>query len=136
MIVNRSFLWFTVAGVIGLLVDVTALTALRGTLGVYGARIASFLLAATATWLFNRSVTFSDRRATAGLLGEYLRYLGLMIGGGVVNLAAYSVLAWQFPHGPLWLALYVAAGSLMGMMVNYLGVNRWLYRHGSHKKTR
>lgn len=132
MIISRSFLWFAVAGVMGLLVDVAVLTALRGTLGVYGARIVSFLLAATATWLLNRHVAFAGRRATAGLLGEYLQYLGLMVGGGIVNLATYSLFAWQFPRTPLWLALYVAAGSLAGMMVNYLGVNRWLYRHRSN----
>lgn len=127
--ISRSFLWFGVAGIVGLVVDIAVLTVLRGTLGVYGARFASFLVAATATWLLNRHVAFAGRVATVGLLAEYLQYLGLMAGGGVFNFATYSLLAWQFPQTPALLALYVALGSLAGMMVNYLGTSRWLYRH-------
>lgn len=129
MIVSRSFLWFVVAGVVGLLVDIAVLTALRGSLGVYRARFASFLVAATVTWLLNRHVTFAGRAATVGLLAEYLRYLGLVAGGGIVNFATYSMLAWQFPQTPVLLAVYVALGSLAGMTVNYLGTSRLLYRH-------
>ncbi|MFC3217070.1 hypothetical protein [Comamonas sp. JC664] len=62
------------------------------------------------------------------MLTEYLRYLGLMLGGGAVNLAVYSLLAWIFPQGPLWLMLYVAAGTLVAMTVNYLSMTRLLYR--------
>lgn len=131
MTFSRSFLWFCVAGLVGLLVDVVALIALRNALGVYGARVASFLAAATVTWLLNRQVAFAGRQATAGLLGEYLQYLGLMTGGGLVNLATYSLLAWQFPQTPSWLGLYVAIGSVAGLAVNYLGASRWLYRDNS-----
>ncbi len=129
---SRSFLWFCVAGLVGLFIDVAVLTALRDALGVYGARLASFLAAATATWLLNRQVAFAGRQTTTGLLGEYLQYLGLMAGGGLVNLATYSLLAWKLPQTPSWLGLYVAVGSLIGLAVNYLGASRWLYRHHDH----
>ena len=124
-----SLLWFGAVGVAGLVVDVITLMLLRESLGVYGARLASFAVAASATWLLNRTLTFSQRPAAMGLWREYASYMGLMLGGGVVNYAAYSLLAWQFAQTPLWLALYVAAGSLAGMAVNYLGASRWLYRH-------
>lgn len=132
MTFSRSLLWFSIAGLVGLFVDIATLTALRDALGIYGARVASFLAAATATWLLNRQVAFADRQATAGLLIEYLQYLGLMMGGGLVNLATYSLLAWQFPQTSSWLALYVAVGSIAGMAMNYLGASRWLYRRHSH----
>ena len=68
-------------------------------------------------------------RGTPPALGvEYLRYLGLMLGGGAVNLAVYSLLAWTLPQGPWWLMLYVAAGTIAGLAVNYLGLSRLLYR--------
>ncbi|MFT3812628.1 MAG: GtrA family protein [Acidovorax sp.] len=128
MRISRSLLLFGAVGVAGLVVDIGVLTLLRDTLGVYGARLASFFAAATATWLLNRSLTFSDRSAAMGLWSEYVRYMGLMLGGGAVNYATYSLLAWKFSQAPLWLMLYVAAGSLAGMTVNYLSTNLWLYR--------
>lgn len=126
---KRSLLWFGIVGAAGLVVDVTVLMALREVLGVYGARLASFVVAATFTWACNRRLTFSHRSVAMGLWDEYARYIGLMLGGGLVNYAIYSLLAWQLAKTPLWLASYVAAGSLAGMAVNYLGASRWLYRH-------
>lgn len=40
---------------------------------------------------------FAGRSASGSLVTEYLRYLGLMLGGGAVNLAVYSLLAWTLP---------------------------------------
>lgn len=125
---RRRLLWFCVAGVVGLAVDVATLTATREWLGVYLARLLSFVVAATATWLINRRFAFDGRQASHGLGGEYLRYLGLMAGGGLVNFATYSLLAWKLDQRPMWLAAYVAAGSLAGLSVNYLGASTWLYR--------
>ncbi|TDS76655.1 GtrA family protein [Comamonas sp. JUb58] len=125
---QRSLLWFLMAGAVAFVVDVLALTLLRDALGVYAARAVSFWLAATTTWLINRNISFAGRSATGSLLAEYLRYLGLMLGGGAINFAVYSLLAWTFPQGPLWLMLYVAAGTLTAMSVNYLGMSRLLYR--------
>lgn len=129
MSAKGSMLWFGAVGVAGLVVDVTVLTALRESLGVYGARLASFVAAASSTWVLNRTLTFASRSAAMGLWAEYARYMGLMLGGGLVNYAIYSLLAWRFAQTPLLLALYVATGSCAGMVVNYLGASRWLYRH-------
>lgn len=131
MRISRPLLLFGIVGVAGLAVDVGVLTLLREALGVYGARLASFIAAASTTWLLNRRLTFAGRSAAMGLWDEYVRYMGLMLGGGLVNYTSYSLLAWRFSQTPLWLALYVAAGSLAGMSVNYLGASRWLYRHRS-----
>lgn len=129
MKVNSSLLRFSAVGVIGLAVDLAVLAALRGALGVYGARVASFMAAATATWLLNRRFTFSGRTAELSLWREYAHYMGLMLGGGFINFGTYSLLAWQFSQAPLWLGLYTCAGSLAGMTVNFLGASQWLYRH-------
>lgn len=128
MKISRPLLLFGVAGIVGLVVDIGVLTLFRDLLGVYGARLVSFWTAATSTWLLNRYLTFSDRSAAMGLWSEYVHYMGLMLGGGTVNYATYSLLAWRFSQNPLWLMLYVAAGSLVGMTVNYLSTNLWLYR--------
>jgi putative flippase GtrA len=129
MKVSASLLKFGAVGVAGLIVDLAVLAALHDTLGVYGARAASFMAAATATWLLNRSFTFSGRTAELSLWREYTHYMGLMLGGGLINFGTYSLLAWQFSQAPLWLGLYTCAGSLAGMTVNFLGASQWLYRY-------
>ena len=121
-------LWFGLVGVAGLVVDVAVLMALRETLGVYGARLASFVMAASCTWILNRTLTFSHRSSEMGLWGEYARYMGLMLGGGLVNYLVYFLLTLKFSQTPIWLVTYVAIGSLAGMAINYLGTSRWLYR--------
>ena len=45
-----------------------------------------------------------------------------------VNYAVYSALVWYLDHTPLRLIFYVAAGSVGGLVVNYLGASRMLYR--------
>ncbi|MFN3437326.1 MAG: GtrA family protein [Acidovorax sp.] len=129
MKLNRSLLWFGIVGIVGLAVDVTLLTVLRDLLGVYGARVASFLAAATTTWILNRHFSFAGRSANMGIWREYVQYLGLMLGGGLINLATYSVLAWKLAQTPFWLGIYACAGSVLGMAVNFLGASKWLYRH-------
>ncbi len=125
----RQLLRFGLVGVIGLAVDVALLTILQKPLGIYAARVASFLGAATATWILNRSYTFADRSAGMRIWSEYVRYLSLMLGGGLVNLAAYSFLASRFSQTPLWLSAYVCVGSALGMIVNFTGASKWLFRH-------
>lgn len=124
----RSLLWFCLAGVVGLVVDVAVLMGVRDWLGPYAGRLVSFLAAATATWLLNRRLAFGGRPAEVGVWAEYVRYLGLMATGGAVNYATYSALAWSLGHSALQLALFVAAGSLAGLVFNYLGASNWLYR--------
>ena len=87
--ISRSFFWFLVAGGLAFLVDVGVLSLLHGVLGVYAARAISFWLAATTTWLINRNISFAGHNVSGGLGVEYLRYLGLMLGGGAVNLAVF-----------------------------------------------
>lgn len=126
---SRQFVWFCAVGCVGLFIDVVTLVMTRGAFGIYGARVVSFLVAATATWLMNRYVTFSIKPdKQGGIMREYAHYLCIMATGGVVNYATYSVLAWKFDQGAWALSVYVAVGSLAGLGVNYLGASRWLYR--------
>lgn len=128
MKIDRQFVLFCVVGAVGFGVDVATLALTHKVLGVYCGRLFSFWVAATATWLLNRHLTFGHSPAAFELWREYLRYLGLMAGGGAFNYLVYSFLAWRFEQGANWLFLYVAVGSIAGLSVNYLGASRWLYR--------
>lgn len=117
----RSLVWFVVAGLLGLAVDLAVLYVAAPLLGWYAARVLSFLAAVTATWLVNRRYAFADAAPHASLLHEYLRYLTAMLGGAAVNYAVYVlVLHWLSGRwGPWAAAAGVALGSLAGLAVNF-----------------
>ncbi len=79
----------------------------------------SFCAAVLTTWLANRRFAFGGRTGRYPLWLEFTRYLGVCIGGGLVNLACYSALVLGFDLKGIWLVAAVAAGSLAGMAVNF-----------------
>lgn len=124
----RQVFLFAVAGVVGLLVDIAVLYGLRDLLGPFYGRAVSFFAAVVATWLVNRSVTFHNRRSGLSLVSEFTAYFSLMLVGGAVNYATYSALVVGVELVSRHLFLGVAAGSLAGMLVNFLTSRFMLFR--------
>lgn len=124
----RRLFFFAVAGVIGLLVDIAVLYLLREAIGPFYGRGVSFFAAVVATWLVNRSLTFADRRSGLSRKREFTVYFTLMLAGGAVNYATYSALVLGFELVSRHLFLGVAAGSLAGMLVNFLTSRYLLFR--------
>ncbi len=123
----RRLLSFGIAGGIGFVVDAGLLYLLAPHLGWYAGRVLSFWGAATATWLINRRFTFTDGARRLPLWQEYLRYLAAMLGGAVVNYAAYVAVLHSL-EGPAAPLIGVAAGSIAGMGVNYLSARYLVFR--------
>ena len=133
MRIRRQFLRFSLIGCAGFIVDVASLYLLRELgLDLYSARLLSFTLAVTFTWIGNRHYTFgvqSGRRDT--LPGEWFRYFLSMSFGGLLNYGVYAVLitglalAREHP----WLA--VAAGTGAGLVLNFVLARRLLYQRAS-----
>ncbi|HZP65037.1 MAG TPA: GtrA family protein [Rudaea sp.] len=126
----RQFATFCIGGTLGFVVDAGVLQLLVVGFGWdrYSARILSFLAAATATWIFNRSYTFRGPRRHS-LAGEWARYIVAMSGGFVCNFLAYSALVYFLDLQRQWLVLAVGAGSVAGLGVNFLASRYWVYRH-------
>ncbi len=124
----KKFILFALAGCVGFVVDTGVLYALKGALGPYGARVISFLCAVFATWLINRALAFRGQVAGVPLWREFLHYLGAMIGGGVVNYAVYAVLVTMVPLVAEHPVIGVAAGSAVGMFVNYFLASKLVFR--------
>ncbi|RYF76895.1 MAG: GtrA family protein [Comamonadaceae bacterium] len=127
MKLGREFLSFAVVGTVGFLVDVGVLYALAPTLGWYAARVLSFLAAATATWALNRRFTFAGARSGVPIWREYLAYLVTVLGGAVVNYAAYAATLHAY-SGTGAAALGVALGSIAGLALNFLSVRYLVFR--------
>ncbi|WP_343728796.1 GtrA family protein [Duganella sp.] len=128
---RSELLRFAVAGVAGLVVDVCVLYLALGIgLGYYAGRVLSFLAAVYATWRINRRYTFA---ASAGESAwrEWWRYLFAMLGGGLVNYGAYSAVVALLPPHPLLPLAAVAAGSLAGMSVNFVGAKYFVFRRST-----
>ena len=124
---KHTFWWFCAGGVLGFLVDSATLHLTAPLLGWYAARVLSFICAATATWWFNRSYTFTDAKRTKDLadtLRQYGHYLGSMTLGGLFNYLVYA-LTLQYADGPLAPLLGVAFGSMAGLLLNFSAA-RWL----------
>ena len=123
---------FAGAGVAGLAVDVAVLyLALFLGLGLYGGRVASFLCAVFATWRINRRYTFGGAGAQAAPVSpwrEWWRYLAAMLGGGLVNYAAYGAVVAFGPRVALLPMAAVAVGSLAGMAVNFAGAKFFVFK--------
>jgi putative flippase GtrA len=123
---------FAFAGVAGLAVDVAVLYLALGLgLGFYAGRVVSFLCAVFATWQINRRYTFTGAgvdAAAVSLWREWWLYLAAMMGGGLVNYAAYSAAIAFGPRVALWPMAAVAIGSLGGMAVNFASAKFFVFK--------
>ena len=122
-----QLLRFCVVGATGFVIDAGILQVL--VIGVhvnpYVARIASFVVAASATWLMNRRYTFAVTHQPTRT--EWLRYIGFMSLGALVNYGGFAlcIAFWESARAQPWLG--VAAGSVAGLGLNF-STSRLLFR--------
>lgn len=125
---RRELFGFVLVGGVGFLVDATLVLLLSQYMNVYLARLLSFAVALTVTWLLNRSWVFTAAgRSARARAAEYSRYVVVQCSGAAVNLAVFSLLIFLFEILKSWLLIPLAAGSLVGMFVNYYGMRVWVF---------
>lgn len=120
---------FGMVGVVGLAVDTTVVYILLGVTGLpfFAARVPAFLAAATATFALNRAFTF--RGAADEPLGrQWIRFIAANAFGGVVNYATSVGLTTAFVVVAIHPVLAIAAGSLAGMVFNFLASKHLVFK--------
>jgi putative flippase GtrA len=123
----RQVLSFGLVGGIGFLVDASVLVAtLHFGFGLYFGRVVSFLVAVTATWILNRRYTFRVK-GKPKLIYEWWRYTISQLAGASVNLGVYYLLVLNSIEIVAHPTLGVAAGSLSGMIVNFLLARKYVF---------
>jgi putative flippase GtrA len=122
-----QFLRFGVVGVIGFLFDTATVYALRVPLGLYGAGIAAYLVAASVNWALNRMWTFRGRGGGPAHR-QWGRYMLANTVGFVLNRGTYAALVTVFAVCAAQPVLAVAAGALAGMGVNFILSRRIVFR--------
>jgi putative flippase GtrA len=134
---RRQILLFAISGVIGFVVDAGIVQLLVREFGAnpYGARVLSFLAAATTTWGFNRRYTFAGHGG-ASRRRELARYLIAMAFGFVLNYGAYALCVATWPLVRSWPAIGVAVGSVAGAVVNFLSSKYWIFRPSARASDR
>jgi putative flippase GtrA len=117
---------FALIGALGFLVDVAVLYAALA-LGAdwIGARLLSFLAAASFTWAVNRRYTFA---ATGSAWREWLRYMASMAGGMLVNFLVYALVLWLLPAAWWTPGCAVACGSAAGLLVNFVSAKLFVFK--------
>lgn len=126
---HRQILLFALVGALGFVVDAGIVQVLVREFSVnpYGARVVSFLAAATTTWGFNRRYTFAGHGG-GSRQRELLRYLVAMAGGFALNYGAYAACLLAWPLVREWPAIGVAVGSVAGALLNFLSSKYWIFR--------
>lgn len=130
MALRKEILLFAISGLIGFVVDAAIVQLLVREWGFnpYGARLISFLCAATTTWAFNRKLTFAGKSGGGSRRRQLVRYIVAMAGGFAFNYGAYAACVATWPLVREWPAIGVAAGSIAGAVVNFLTSKYWIFR--------
>jgi putative flippase GtrA len=127
LVVLAQFFRFGVVGTIGFLVDTAVVYATRGALGLYGAGLLSFLVAATVNWALNRIWTFRGQGSGPAHY-QWMRFIAVNSLGFVLNRGTYAVLVTVSLLCAREPVIAVAAGSLAGMFSNFVLSRRLVFR--------
>ncbi len=123
-----QLLKFGTVGGLGLLWDVSTVYALQPLIGVTGAALAAFFVAATMNWMLNRLWTFRGRGSDAPLVRQWLSFLGANGLGFTLNRSTFFALILLVPFCRTHLVTALAAGSLAGMGANFSLSRRLVFR--------
>jgi putative flippase GtrA len=125
-----ELLRFGVVGVAGFVVDATVLTAAIALgLGPWFGRVLSYLAAATTTFALNRAWTFRGA-ARAAPVRQWALFLAVNLVGFAFNYGTYAALIAWVPLVAANPVLGVAAGSLAGLVGNFVLSRRFVFGQG------
>lgn len=129
-----ELLRFGVVGVAGFVVDAGVLTAgiALGT-GPWFGRVLSYLAAASTTFALNRAWTFRQAERPVGRAGaarQWGLFLLVNLIGFACNYGTYAALIASVPYVAVHPVLGVAAGSVAGLLGNFLLTRRFVFSNG------
>ena len=123
---------FCVVGAVGFIVDAGMLYLVLAVWpNPYLARILSYLVAATTTWLLHRAYTF---RETAGPRTgrQWMVYVSTNAIGGAVNYGIYAACVALWPAARAEPVLAVAVGSAAALAISFVVNKHFVYRERMH----
>jgi putative flippase GtrA len=129
---KRRFLKYLGLGVVAFIIDALVFQGVVSLLGAspYIARVASFVVATSAAWWMNRTVTFRDAGSTRPEL-QWAKFFAANIVGGAVNYLMFALTLTALPLTRAYPVLALAVGSLSGVAFNYTAYKRYVFRTNS-----
>ena len=112
------FLRFGVVGVLGFVVDTATVYATMGWVGLYGAGLLAYLVAASVNWGINRVWTFRGQ-GSGPAYRQWGAFLAANLVGFGLNRGAYFSLIFLSPVCAAHPVLAVAAGAIAGLAANF-----------------
>ncbi|GAA0579392.1 hypothetical protein GCM10009416_17250 [Craurococcus roseus] len=120
---------FGVVGAVGFVVDAGVLTlGLLAGAGPWLGRAISYVAAATTTFALNRSWTFRGADRSRPVTRDWGLFLAVNLVGFACNYGTYAALISGVPMMRDLPVLAVAAGSLAGMVGNFVLSRRYVFR--------
>jgi putative flippase GtrA len=129
-----QFLRFGTVGAFGFVIDTATVYALRGALGLYGAGLVAYVVAASANWALNRSWTFRGRSGGGAAHRQWARFMLVNLAGFILNRGTYAVLVSAVPLCASQPVIAVAAGAVAGMGVNFTLCRRVVFADGRNRR--
>ncbi len=127
LVVLMEFFRFGVVGLTGLVIDTAVVYGTRAWLGLYGAGVLSYLIAATVNWALNRVFTFRGR-SNGPMHRQWAMFLLTNMVGFALNRGTYALLVTFWPLAAAQPVIATSAGSIAGMFVNFSLSRRLVFR--------
>lgn len=126
--IRTEFLFFGLSGLVGFIIDAGVVYFLThfARWEPVPAQLVAFSVAVTITWLINRKITFAQA-TNAHLLAEWWRYVAANSAGAFIANAVYVTLVLNLVRCSEQPVLALAAGSLAGLLVNFLASRSWVF---------
>jgi putative flippase GtrA len=122
-----QFIRFGAVGVFGLIIDTATVYGLRHTLGLYGAGLIAYLLAATGNWLLNRIWTFRGQ-GTGPAHRQWAKFMVANLAGFILNRGTYMLMVTLIAAAAEQPVIATASGAVAGLLVNFTLSRRIVFR--------
>jgi putative flippase GtrA len=127
IVLAKQFIRFGIVGGIGFVLDTATVYALRHPLGLYGAGLVAYVVAASGNWLLNRIWTFRGQ-GSAPVHRQWAMFMIANLAGFVLNRGTYAVLVTVVAAAAEQPVIATAAGAVAGLLVNFNLSRRLVFR--------
>ena len=123
-----QFLRFGIVGGLGFLWDTATVYSMRHVIGLSGAAILAYFVAASMNWLVNRLWTFRGTGSAGSMWRQWGAFLAANSLGFVLNRGTVLALTHTVPLCYAYPVLALMAGTLAGMFSNFTMSRRLVFR--------
>lgn len=123
----EQFVRFGLVGLTGLAIDTALVYGLRGSLGLYGAGVVSYIVVASINWVLNRIWTFRGQ-GSGPAHRQWMRFMVANLVGFILNRGTYALLVTFVAAATAQPVIATSAGAIAGMFVNFSLSRRMVFR--------